>query len=329
MVPCSGTKDLHVPSLPPLTRCKVSRSWLSSHKSRGKVEVHRSGHQRGPIAAAGDKFSLPYLCVRINTLDHINAELEFVEKKIRFGWQKEEPALPSQGGKKTTKLKPAPPPPALSDDCTFQRSRAKIKDGLRQLTELAAYRVVFSDLRDVFGEGLYVGDVASTRVSGVIEKLDGKLGEIAESTTEKLRNSVVTALMRACFDGFLLVLLAGGPSRAYTVGDADMIKEDVGALKELFLADGDGLPSDLVERAAAPAAQVLTLFDLSSTELVQIYSASMGEGSRSGSKSSIPPTTGKWSATDANTLLRVLCYRCDETASKFLKKTYNLPKKIH
>jgi len=40
----------------------------------------------------------------------------------------------------------------------------------------------------------------------------------------------------------------------------------------------------------------------------------------------MPPTTGKWSATDPNTVLRVLCYRGDETASKFLKKTYHLKK---
>jgi hypothetical protein len=123
------------------------------------------------------------------------------------------------------------------------------------------------------------------------------------------------------------------------VSDSDLLKEDLEAIKDLFLADGNGLPSETVARASARASQVLTLFDLSSNELIHILSASsFGDTAaaaskhRSGNtntKSSYPPTTGNWSASDANTVLRVLCYRYDETASQFLKKTYNLPKKLH
>lgn len=324
----AGTRDLHAPSMPPLTRCKTNKSWLGSHKSKGKVEVQRN-HRQKATGIEGDAFSLPYLCVRINTLDHINTQLEFLEKKVHYGWQ-EEPT-PSIGGKRFSKNKFDPPPPIiLSAGSSFQRTRVATKEGINQLIDLAAYRVVFSDLRDVFGDGLYAGDVGSARISGVIDQLDAKLGEIAETSVVKLRNQIVTALMRACFDGFLLVLLAGGTSRSFTVGDSDKLKDDLTALKDLFLADGDGLPRNVVEQAASPASQILTLFELPSNELIQIYSASMGEGSRSSSRSSsIPPTTGKWNATDANTLLRVLCYRSDDTASKFLKKTYHLPKKAH
>lgn len=46
------------------------------------------------------------------------------------------------------------------------------------------------------------------------------------------------------------------------------------------------------------------------------------------SKLPLPPTSGKWDPTDPNTLLRVLCYRNDEMASSFLKKTYDLPSKL-
>ncbi|QHO57079.1 uncharacterized protein DS421_3g79220 [Arachis hypogaea] len=42
----------------------------------------------------------------------------------------------------------------------------------------------------------------------------------------------------------------------------------------------------------------------------------------------LPATTGQWSPTEPSTLLRVLCYRHHDTASKFLKKNYNLPTKI-
>ncbi|KAL4560304.1 hypothetical protein LXL04_032454 [Taraxacum kok-saghyz] len=51
-------------------------------------------------------------------------------------------------------------------------------------------------------------------------------------------------------------------------------------------------------------------------------------GSSAKSRLPLPATTGQWSSNDPNTLLRVLCYRNDDSASKFLKKTYNLPKKL-
>jgi hypothetical protein len=324
----SGTKDDHIPPMPPLTRCKVQKSWRGSSKSKAKVEVQRNQQNRRTLSSSGYlTYSLPYVCVRINTLEHINSQLQFLEKRIRYGWKKDEPTPPSSKiGRMFTKPKAAPLPVAEPADSSFQRTRAAIREGTRQLIDSAAYRVVFVDLRDVFYDGLYAGDVSGARISSVLEQLDGKLGEIAETSAESMRNRIAGALMRACFDCLLRVLLAGGPSRAFQVDDADLVKDDMYALKELFVADGDGLSASEVEQAMAPAAQVLTLFELSSSELIQIYLASMGQGSKSSSKPSMPPTTGKWSASDANTVLRVLCYRAGDTASKFLKKTYHLKK---
>jgi hypothetical protein len=81
----------------------------------------------------------------------------------------------------------------------------------------------------------------------------------------------------------------------------------------------------MVDREARTAMQVLSLFSLSTDELIQRFTAATGVA-KPGSRSSLPLTTGNWSVSDANTLLRVLCYRCDDTASKFLKKNYHLPK---
>lgn len=325
----AGTKDVFIPPMPPLTRCKVSKSWRGSSKSKGKVEAQRSQQNRKMPSSSGDlTFSLPYLCVRINTLEHINNQLQFLDKSIRYAWKKDEPTPPSKIGRMFSKPKPEPPKPVAEPaSSSFQNTRAAIMEGMRQLIDAAAYRVVFSELRDVFGEGLYAGDVSSARVTScVTDQLDTKLGEIAQNSSESLRNRIAGALMRACFDCLLRVMLAGGPSRAFKEDDADLLKDDMYALKELFLADGEGLPLSEVEQAMAPAAQVLTLFELSSSELVQIYLASIGQGSKTSSKVPVPPTTGKWSATDPNTLLRVLCYRADDTSSKFLKKTYHLKK---
>ncbi|XP_024384353.1 protein unc-13 homolog [Physcomitrium patens] len=321
-----GSKDAYIPPMPPLTRCKVSKSWLGSHKSKGKSEAYRNPRKSSIVS---DTESLANTCVRINTIEHINTQLQSLEKKIRNGWMKEEPIPPKSGrifGKKT----PVPPPATertVDISLTFQKTRSAIEEGVEQLIDLAAYRAVFADLRDIFLDGLYVGDASSARIPSVLEQLEVKLGEIAETSAERLRNRIAGALMRACFDCFLLILLAGGPTRAFKEEDADVIKDDMYALKELFLADGEGLPEAEVEQIVAPAAQVLTLFEISSSELIQIYLASITQGGKKSSKTaSIPPTTGKWSATDANTVLRVLCYRCDESATKFLKKTYHLKK---
>jgi hypothetical protein len=32
-------------------------------------------------------YNLPHLCVRMNTLHYLNAEVDSVEKKLRFGFQ--------------------------------------------------------------------------------------------------------------------------------------------------------------------------------------------------------------------------------------------------
>nr|GEW11734.1 pyrophosphate--fructose 6-phosphate 1-phosphotransferase subunit alpha [Tanacetum cinerariifolium] len=51
-------------------------------------------------------------------------------------------------------------------------------------------------------------------------------------------------------------------------------------------------------------------------------------GSSAKSRFPLPATTGQWSPSDPNTLLPALCCRNDDVASKFLKKNYNLPKKL-
>lgn len=323
-----GTKDVHIPPMPPLTRCKVNKSWLGSHKSKGKSGVQRNP-RKSSLSTGGDAYSLPYKCVRINTLEHINTQLQSLEKKVQNGWKKDQPT-PTKSGRFFGKTKPATPPVTetpIDSSLTFQKTRSAIKEGIGQLIDSAAYRVVYADLRDIFIEGLYVGDVSSSRISIVLEQLYVKLGEIAETSAVSVRNRIVGALMKACFDCLLRVLLAGGPSRAFREEDADLLKDDMYALKELFLADGEGLPQAEVEQVVALPAQVLTLFEISSNELIQIYLASMGQGSKTSSKTfSIPPTTGKWSAADANTVFRVLCHRCDDTATRFLKKTHHLKK---
>lgn len=125
-------------------------------------------------------------------------------------------------------------------------------------------------------------------------------------------------------------MLAGGPSRAFSRKDSQIIEDDFKVLKELFWANGDGLPSEIIDRFATTLRSILPLFRTDTESLIEQFRRITVETYKSSARSRIPlpPTSGQWGPSDPNTLLRVLCYRNDEAASKFLKKTYDLPKKL-
>lgn len=311
-----GSKDALIPLIPPLTRCKTKKSWFGGKGKSEKTSNRAKGVQRkGPNS--NEVYNLPHICVRMNTLHHLNTEIDGVEKKIRFGWQKD-PDLSNH--------LPSMQPSEEPVDSNLYQTRGMLKEGIDKLMEIAAYRVVFVDLKPVLWDGLYMGGVANARIDDVIEELDVQLGVISESSAERLRNRVIFALMRACFEGLMLVLMAAGPNRSFTVSDASVLKADLKRVKDLFIADGDGLPADKVDRESALANEIVSLFSCPTNELIQRFSSANGRGGKAGTKPSLPPTTGNWSASDPDTLLRVLCYRGDDTASKFLKRTFRLPK---
>ncbi|KAK8261984.1 hypothetical protein V6Z12_D13G225800 [Gossypium hirsutum] len=174
-----------------------------------------------------------------------------------------------------------------------------------------------SSATSCFMGGLYVGEPSSSRIDSLLRELEQNLLIISETVHERVRTRIITDIMKASCDGFLLVLLAGGPSRAFSRQDSQIIEDDFKALKDLFWANGDGLPADLIDKFSATVRGVLPLFRTDTESLIEQFRHVTLE------------TYGwQWNPTEPNTLLRVLCYRNDETASNFLKKTYNLPKKL-
>lgn len=321
---CGSKKDL-LPPFPPLTRCKDAKlhgsfGGLWKKKERSPASNRSKSHDTSSQKDGSDSCRI---CVRINTLYHVQTELDELERRLGNSWQKD--TNPRKSGKSSKS-------PSLQSNGVrfrFEQTRTGIQEGIHLLCEVAVYHVIFKDLRTEFWEGLYCGSVAQARIGQVLQPLEGQLVLIAGTVNERLRNRIIGALMRACFEVLLLVLLAGGPSRAFLITDAEMLDEDFTALKDLFKADGEGLPSEAVEKAAMSVTQVLPLFALSTEDLIENYRQSLSEVQvlhPSKSKSPLPDFTGQWAPTDAYTLLRILCYRCDSTASKFLKKAYNFPK---
>ncbi|MBA0774146.1 hypothetical protein Gotri_009374, partial [Gossypium trilobum] len=258
----------------------------------------------------GSKFQ--ELCVRINTFHRIRSEMDVLEKRIITHLRNCESAHVEDFSNGLSKK--------------FELTPSACVEGVQLLSEAVAYKIVFHDLSHVLWDGLYVGEPSSSRIDPLLQELERNLLIISETVHERVRTRIITDTMKASCDGFLLVLLAGGPSRAFSRQDSQIIEDDFKALKDLFWANGDGLPADLIDKFSSTVRGVLPLFRTDSESLIERFRRVTLEtyGSSARSRLPLPPTSGQWNPTEPNTLLRVLCYRNDETASKFLKKTYNL-----
>ncbi|XP_042004070.1 protein unc-13 homolog [Salvia splendens] len=309
-----GSRNVYIPTMPTLTRCTVGSSfnWKKKEKSA-------TLQKRNPQVATvnGDSSTgAPQLCVRINSLHKIRSELEVVEKRIITLLRNSDSAHVEDFLNGLGKKFELTPPTCI--------------DAVQQLSEGLAYKVVFHDLSHVLWDSLYVGDVSSSRIEPFLHELERNLTIVADTVNERVRTRIIADVMRASFDGFLLVLLAGGPSRAFTKQDSVVIEDDFKALTHLFSADGDGLPDDIIDKFSATVRNIIPLLRTDTESLIDRFKRLTLEayGSSAKARLPLPATSGQWSPTEPNTLLRVLCYRNDEAATRFLKKTYNLPKKL-
>ncbi|KAG8367359.1 hypothetical protein BUALT_Bualt16G0063900 [Buddleja alternifolia] len=308
-----GSRDTFLPTLPVLTRCATS-SKFNAFKRKDHRSLMGPG-RKSQVSTRNrddDSFSVPQLCLRINTLYHIRQELKVVEKRTMSNLRK-------SGFAHDENLATG----------NFELSLASCMEGIQQLSEATGYKVVFYDLNHVFWDYLYIGEILSSRIEPFLQELEQNLEVISVTVHDRVRTRVITDVMKASFEGFLLVLLAGGPSRVFTVEDGAVIEEDFKFLKELFWSNGDGLPADLIDKLSATVIGILPLFGKGSEDLVEELKGVVLDSNGGGlvkSRLPLPPTTGQWSPTEPNTLLRVLCHRDDKIASKFLKKTYDLPK---
>ncbi|PPD82215.1 hypothetical protein GOBAR_DD20838 [Gossypium barbadense] len=297
-----GTRNTYIPTMPALTRCEIGSKFQGVWKKKEKSQNSQKRNSQVATMNGDNSFGIPQLCVRINTFHRIRSEMDSAHvEDFSNGLSKK-----------------------------FELTPSACVEGVQLLSEAVAYKIVFHDLSHVLWDGLYVGEPSSSRIDPLLQELERNLLIISETVHERVRTRIITDIMKASCDGFLLVLLAGGPSRAFSRQDSQIIEDDFKALKDLFWANGDGLPADLIDKFSSTVRGVLPLFRTDSESLIERFRRVTLEtyGSSARSRLPLPPTSGQWNPTEPNTLLRVLCYRNDETASKFLKKTYNLPKKL-
>lgn len=214
----------------------------------------------------------------------------------------------------------------------FDHSRSAIQEATQHVAEVSAYRLIFLDSNSVFYGSLYVGDVTNARITPAIRILKQNLTLLCAIVTERAQPVALKEVMKASFESFLMVLLAGGNTRTFTRSDHQIIEEDFDALKRVFCTCGEGLIlEDAVDREADMVEGVVALMGQSTEQLVEDFCIlaceAGGGGGGGGQKFPMPPTIGRWHRTDPNTILRVLCYRNDRAANLFLKRTFQLTKR--
>ncbi|XP_024993695.1 protein unc-13 homolog isoform X2 [Cynara cardunculus var. scolymus] len=306
------------PAAPPLTRYKETMFPIVKKKVVESVLLDEEVDEklRG--------LTVNKLCVRLNTLQYMQKQINILEDGIKKSW-----ASMGPGNSRDCKEPPGTTDFILTDSesvdelfvATFDSIRDSVADAIRKICDLVGTKIIFWDLRDSFLFRLYHGTVEGARLENLLPQLDSILNHVCGLIDDALRDMVVASICRAALEGYVWVLLDGGPSCAFSDSDITMMEDDLNMLKDLFVADGEGLPRSLVEVESKLAHQILSLFSLDAESVIHMLMMA-SEYLSTGFELRI---SGQRSLDDANTLIRVLCHKKDREASKFLKLQYHLP----
>ncbi|PUZ49701.1 hypothetical protein GQ55_7G346300 [Panicum hallii var. hallii] len=324
LVASCGSKESYVPPLPPLTRCnqdsKLVQFW---RRAAPPCQVGADSHLSGSgLSCGGVDIAKPRLVdqqqavrpatsrgtqrlyVRLNTLHYLFAVLHSIDRALFTERHRRARSSP------------------------FDHARPALDAACHHVSELSACRLVFLDCAHVLHQALYQGEVSAARMRPALRVLKQSLAFLAGVLSERAQPLAVREVMKASVEAFLTVVLAGGSGRAFSRADYGAVAEDFASLKRLFRSFG--VAEEAVEREAAQAEGVLALMAVSTEKLIDEFLkhyASAPTAPDDELPMALPPTTRRWSRSDANTVLRVLCYRDDEAASRFLKKAFDLPKR--
>ncbi|GKU85707.1 hypothetical protein SLEP1_g334 [Rubroshorea leprosula] len=323
-----GSKQSYLPTLPPLTRCnrdsRILKLWkIASPCSVGAEDMHPVGSTEGHHPRPSTSRGTQRLYIRLNTLHYVISHLHSLEKTLTLS-----PRVVSSTRNRFSNNRRNG-----SSSSYFGHAHGSIQSACEHVSEVAAYRLIFLDSNSVFYESLYVGDVANARIRPALRILKQNLTLLTAILTDRAQALAMREVMKASFEAFLMVLLAGGPSRIFNRFDHEIIEEDFDSLKRVFCACGEGLISeDIVDREVETVEGVITLMGQATEQLMEDFSIVTCETSGiglvgTGQKLPMPPTTGRWNRADPNTILRVLCHRNDRVANQFLKKSFQLAKR--
>ena len=324
----SGSKQSYIPPLPPLTRCnrdsKFLKLWKKATPCGVSVEEQSTngtneGHHPRPSTSRGTQ----RLYIRLNTLHYLLSHINSLDKSLSI----------TRGVTRSSRRPSSSRRTQNSGASYFELAISSIQAFCQHVSEVAAYRLIFLDSNSVFYDSLYCVEVANARIRPALRILKQNLSLMSAILNDRAQALAMKEVMKASFDTFLMILLAGGSSRVFNRSDYHMINEDFESLKKVFCTCGEGLiAEEIVQREAEVVEGVIALMGQSTEQLVEDFSIVTCETSglgvmSNGMKLPMPPTTGRWNRADPNTILRVMCHRNDRTANQFLKKSFQLAKR--
>ncbi|CAN6268943.1 unnamed protein product [Urochloa humidicola] len=276
-----------------------------------------------------NNLTVPKLCVKLNTLQFIRDQLDVIEESIKESWISVSSAV-----RLLDYLSCMDSGSAISENLSSSDESVDelftIFDDVRMtavniadtILNFIGTRAVFWDMRDSLIFSLYRDSVEGARMQIFLPTIDEVLDQVCDLIVDVLRDQVVLRIFQACMEGLVWVLLDGGPSRAFLETDVDVMQQDLAQLKDLFIAEGQGLPQDVVEREAKQAQQILDLYILKADTIIDMLINASDQMSHHLEVTS----ARRRHVQDAHTLLRVLCHKKDKIASTFLRIQYHLPR---
>ncbi|KAL8150447.1 hypothetical protein V2J09_020255 [Rumex salicifolius] len=282
------------------------------------------------VADSLNNFTLPKLCIRLNTVNYIKNQVRLFQDAIRKSWGLVKPAVKRRWFNIEEEEPPEVQERTMSTndesinellETTFDGIRIPASDAINKIVDFIGARAVFVDMREPLLSGLYRGSVEGARMDNVLPHVDNILNRICNLVDDTIRDPVALSIFRALLEAFVWVLLDGGPSRAFSSADISLMEDDLNILKDFFIAEGEGLPRSLVEKEAKFAHEVLSLFSHQTGSIIQMLMTA----SENISLDLELQRPSRRRLDDANTLIRVLCHKKDREASKFLHRRYGLP----
>ncbi|TKY46075.1 DUF810 protein [Spatholobus suberectus] len=324
-----GLKENYIPSLPPLTRCnrnsKFQRLWKIASPCSVSCEdpniygIYEANHPHSCTSRGTQR-----LYIRLNTLHYLLFHIPSLDKSLSLT----PGVVPSNRHSFTNSHETQ-----SNSTSYFETTNTSILAACQHVSEVASYRLMFFDSNPFFYDSLYVGDVANSRISNLLTILKHNIKLMTAILTERAQALAVKEVMKASFDAFLMVLLAGGTTRVFNESDHQSIQEDFDSLKQVFYTCGkELLEENVMEKEAEVVEGVIALMGMSTEQLMENLSNLSSETSGigvigNGQKLPMPPTTGKWNRADPNTILRVLCHRNDQAANNFLKRRFQIARR--
>lgn len=201
-----GSKQSYIPPLPPLTRCnqhsKFIQLWRKASPCRtlGAAERFHSSSAEGNHPRPSTSRGTQRLYIRLNTLQYLLSYVHSLDKSLSLA-RRQNP-LPHSRYRNNRHIS--------ANQCYFDLARSSILAASENVAEIGAYRLIFLDSSSVFYESLYVGDVANARICPALRILKQNLTLLAAILMDQVQPLAVKEIMKATFEVYLMILLAGG-----------------------------------------------------------------------------------------------------------------------